>query len=264
MRQGRNIARDNAAHKVAYRVLKRAVLMAYGGPAPVCACCGEWRDEFLAVHHLHNNGAAERRQLGNKGGVVFYRWLKREGFPSGYGVLCHNCNSAVSHCQDCSHKRPYISGTSIRQRRRTKVLAAYGSACACCSESSVPFLTIDHINGGGTAHVRMVGDLYAWLIRNQFPAGFRVLCFNCNMAVGARGYCPHLSTEPTIIVPPKLVQGQTGRRGEANSFAKLTVKRVALIKQQYAAGVSSQRKLAAQYGVHQRTVFDVIHGRLWA
>lgn len=32
---------------------------------------------------------------------------------------------------------------------------------------------------------------YHWIKRNGFPAGFRVLCLNCNFARGIYGRCPH-------------------------------------------------------------------------
>ena len=52
-------------------------------------------------------------------------------------------------------------------------------------EKIIDFLTIDHINGGGNKHleaIRKVGgqSFYNWLITNNFPKGFRVLCWNCN------------------------------------------------------------------------------------
>lgn len=73
------------------RALRMATLMAYGGP--VCACCHETMDQFLSLDHIHNNGAAQRRELGPKGlGVVFYAWLKKHQFPPGFQVLCMNCN----------------------------------------------------------------------------------------------------------------------------------------------------------------------------
>ena len=49
-------------------------------------------------------------------------------------------------------------------------------------------LTIDHINGGGSKHKRELkvkkaplhgNYLYAWLIENNYPDGFQILCFNC-------------------------------------------------------------------------------------
>src|SRR5215469_14892323 len=59
--------------------------------------------------------------------------------------------------------------------------------CACCGEKQLEFLTIDHINGDGRKHRREAGvgsHLYAWPVRNNFPDGFQVLCFNCNCSKG--------------------------------------------------------------------------------
>lgn len=68
--------------------------------------------------------------------------------------------------------------------------------CACCGESNSEFLTIDHING--RKHItdkllkKLTGQkLYVWLIENNFPEGYRILCYNCNCSVGFFGYCPH-------------------------------------------------------------------------
>ena len=57
-----------------------------------CACCGETRWQFLAIHHVNGGGGKHRLELG--GANQFYQWLKREGYPTGFGVLCHNCNQA--------------------------------------------------------------------------------------------------------------------------------------------------------------------------
>lgn len=54
--------------------------------------------------------------------------------------------------------------------------------------------------GGGRRHREAVlyknaGSrvFYDWLIKNDFPDGFRVLCYNCNMSLGFNGYFPHRS-----------------------------------------------------------------------
>jgi hypothetical protein len=87
---------------------------------------------------------------------------------------------------------------SVGVRRRWAVLQYYGGAtpaCACCGESAVEFLAIDHIDGGGEQHrnhLKADGtSLYRWLIEQSFPVGYRVLCHNCNSALGYYGYCPH-------------------------------------------------------------------------
>lgn len=89
-----------------------------------------------------------------------------------------------------------------RQKRfkviRLKVLKYYGGnppKCACCGESHIEFLDIDHVSGGGTEHRRKIQKFgiyfYYWLIKNNFPSGYRVLCSNCNSSIGRYGYCPH-------------------------------------------------------------------------
>ncbi len=70
---------------------------------------------------------------------------------------------------------------------RTAALKAYGGdppRCACCGERALSFLVLDHIGGNGAEHRRRNHDFrtepYTWLRRRGFPAGFRVLCWNCN------------------------------------------------------------------------------------
>lgn len=65
----------------------------------------------------------------------------------------------------------------------------------CCGEGNVEFLTLDHIEGNGhaerLANPRRGVQFYGWLIRQGYPKGYRILCFNCNCARGIHGYCPH-------------------------------------------------------------------------
>ena len=68
------------------------VFAAYGGYK--CNCCGESEPMFLSIDHIDNNGAEERRSgLYAGSGIGFYMWLRKSGFPSGYQVLCMNCNT---------------------------------------------------------------------------------------------------------------------------------------------------------------------------
>jgi hypothetical protein len=83
-------------------------------------------------------------------------------------------------------------------KRKAAVLAAYGGRCACpgCTETHSAFLCIDHINGDGASHRKIIGpgnQIYRWLYANNFPEGFQVLCANCNMAKGTGSIdrCPH-------------------------------------------------------------------------
>jgi hypothetical protein len=78
-----------------------------------------------------------------------------------------------------------------RAKLRKEVIDHYGSECVCCGETIREFLSIDHINGGGNAHRKEIKasgiNLYRWLKRNDYPKGFRVLCMNCNWAIGIYG-----------------------------------------------------------------------------
>lgn len=79
---------------------------------------------------------------------------------------------------------------------REKIFAHYGNRCVCCGEQRMYFLCLDHIAGGGNQHRRILGitsgfQFFRWIIKQNFPKGFRILCANCNMAIGNYGECPH-------------------------------------------------------------------------
>lgn len=79
---------------------------------------------------------------------------------------------------------------------RKIVFDHYGRKCSCCGETIPQFLTIDHVNGGGSRHrkARNRGGVYLDIIRSGFPDSYRVLCMNCNWAIGQYGECPHGAT----------------------------------------------------------------------
>ena len=75
----------------------------------------------------------------------------------------------------------------VRKELKTVVFAHYGPNCKRCGEDDSDVLNIDHIKGGGAAHRKTIGgrgtgvNMYRWLVTNNFPSGYRVLCFNCNV-----------------------------------------------------------------------------------
>jgi hypothetical protein len=92
------------------------------------------------------------------------------------------------------------NGLRKRRRDRLECLVRYSGnppKCECCGESHLEFLAFDHVNGGGAKHRKELSDAgtatIRWLIKNNCPKGFRVLCHNCNSAHGYYGYCPHNS-----------------------------------------------------------------------
>lgn len=109
------------------------------------------------------------------------------------------------------NKRKGGVSTEVLYARRLKdaVFGAYGGyVCACCGETEKMFMSLDHINNDGAVH-RKAGlrgkQLHAWIIRNNFPPVFQVLCFNCNCGRAVNnGICPHKADTPS---PESVPQG---------------------------------------------------------
>jgi len=80
--------------------LRCEVLQAYGNH---CTCCGESNPYFLEVDHPNGDGQQERAALGLTAGSRFYRYLKQEGFPQRYRLLCSNCNTSRGWYGFCPH-----------------------------------------------------------------------------------------------------------------------------------------------------------------
>lgn len=139
--------------------------------------------------------------------------IKREFWKQ--NSLCISCGELRDHpplkqCEKClqsrrdSSRRRYQKGLirndpvylrAWRQHRKIEVLEAYGGVCACCGETDLVFLSIDHVNNDGKYHrqtVRSGAETYAWLHREKYPPGFQVYCFNCNIGKHINGgVCPH-------------------------------------------------------------------------
>jgi hypothetical protein len=105
------------------------------------------------------------------------------------------------------HKTNYADRQRERHRNlKWLVIEQLGGKCACCGETTMEFLTVDHINGDGAAHRKSIANtarasslMIYKDIRNQgFPRDkYRVLCFNCNCSIGCWGYCPHTHSRTT-------------------------------------------------------------------
>ena len=117
-----------------------------------------------------------------------------------------------------ANQKKYASRPENRAREkkrvekiRLKVLQYYSKhlsdsdipCCWCCGESHIEFLALDHAEGRkemdsdtklvklGYSSRLISQGLVNWIIRNNFPEGFKILCHNCNMAKGIYGKCPH-------------------------------------------------------------------------
>ena len=134
--------------------------------------------------------------------IDFYKNNKSK---DGHDSRCKKCKIAKNHIWYLSYiskphnrEKQIIRGREKRWKRKLKVIEEYGGKCVCCGETEVKFLSIDHINGGGSEerknglHGRNGSEFYIWLIKNNYPKdNYQILCFNCNCAKGFYGKCPH-------------------------------------------------------------------------
>ena len=106
--------------------------------------------------------------------------------------LCTSCKKPTGEGKYC---RPCLTRKSeLLQEDRKKAMDAYGGPiCACCGETELVFLCIDHIENDGSSHRKTFkGSIYRWLRKNKYPPGFQVLCHNCNWGKSHNGgICPH-------------------------------------------------------------------------
>jgi hypothetical protein len=83
-----------------------------------------------------------------------------------------------------------VTTPAERARLAARVFAHYGTVCACPGCGATENLTIDHVDGDGTAHrIELFGTprcagyhFYRWLIRQGFPDGYQTLCQPCNQS----------------------------------------------------------------------------------
>ena len=93
-------------------------------------------------------------------------------------------------CKPCHNKECRDNARSVKLR----ILDIYGTSCECCGEAAFEFLSIDHINRDGGKERKLVHGqnfYYSLLKLKEKRADLRVLCMNCNFALGKFGYCPH-------------------------------------------------------------------------
>jgi hypothetical protein len=134
---------------------------------------------------------------------------KNHDHADGLAYYCKPCAIEYAAAYYAKHRNHLIAVSGPARRARSlriklEVLGHYSGGkptCACCGESNIWFLSMDHINGGGNKHRREMRaqglrtggtDFYYSLRRQGYPSGFQVLCFNCNFGRGHnRGICPH-------------------------------------------------------------------------
>lgn len=146
----------------------------------------------------------------------------RPGILKSAGRLCDDCFRARRRRQRATawKNRPdfrkKLAARKARQRRKLheQTILAYGAKCACCGNSQMEVLQIDHygpdrLKGYKTMPHRPKKwqrgyQEYARLRRLGYPRdGIRVLCANCNRAIRRSNgqFCQHDADRNGIVAP---------------------------------------------------------------
>lgn len=111
------------------------------------------------------------------------------------GNSYHRCPECGVRCTGAADRRCASCFHASRRKPDWQALVFdhYGRVCVCCGAGPQALLCIDHVAGDGKRHRLEVGSrFYKWLVEHEFPAGFQVLCRECNVSKG-RGFtcCVH-------------------------------------------------------------------------
>lgn len=110
-------------------------------------------------------------------------------------IRCRGCLDYQHKIRDNRRALDVSYARKYRVEKKRMVFAAYDNKCNCCGEVNSEFLTVDHMNNDGAIHRREIGSgsysLYLWLIHNQYPSGFQLLCGNCHLSKNRSGICIH-------------------------------------------------------------------------
>ncbi len=137
----------------------------------------------------------------------------------GHTTLCTDCNRKrnkeryqrgikVRKNYRHSHKRETSEyNRNMGEQTKRDVMTHYGNGeckCVLCGYNDIRALSIDHINGGGRKHrlsLNMNGgggiNFYKWLIKEDYPEGYRTLCLNCQSIVESEKRCQKLLLQST-------------------------------------------------------------------
>lgn len=86
--------RDNVIARLHRDIVKYEVMHHYSNGKMCCNNCGIDVYPLLTVDHVNNDGAKHRREItkGRSVSSALYQWLRSNNYPTGFQVLCQNCN----------------------------------------------------------------------------------------------------------------------------------------------------------------------------
>lgn len=224
-----------------YYKLRTEAIRHYSNGTMKCNCCGESHDEFLTIDHVNNDGAAHRKTLNTRG---IGAWLKKAGYPSGFQVLCMNCNCAKQWYGMCPHEAERL-GVEIGSIVRSKLMH-----------------TTDRARGERHPRAKLTEEVVL-AVRAEYAEG------QTTQTQLAEKYGISRSAVSSTLIGRNWshvhnpVSKDFGKRqrswrsqGEANGNSKLKDEQVMEIRSLLDSG-ESQSSLARRFGVHQSTIWRI-------
>lgn len=159
---------------------------------PKCICCGENNIKVLALDHIHNDGKKDPNRAHSP---KVYKTALELKDKTQYQTLCYNCNwkKNLANLQSkWKQGRNNVNQRKTQQKRKYTCIAHYSNntnKCCNCGNGDLEVLCLDHIDNNGNIQRKEIMEgknkggkgMHKWIVHNNFPAGFQVLCCNCNI-----------------------------------------------------------------------------------
>jgi hypothetical protein len=146
----------------------------------------ENRRKWSRLHRIRNRDRINAAQRAR------YAINKKKKTPE--QVSAHRAKERLRY-KGKQHKEYHAIRTKrYRLKLKLDLITAYGGSCSCCGEFKHEFLTIEHLNKDGKTHratLKSTNAVYRDIRDRDYPPGYTVLCFNCNIAKSLFGQCPH-------------------------------------------------------------------------
>ena len=125
--------------------LKREVFAHYCGTIDIkCALCPETDINLLSIDHINGDGAKHRREMMDRsfGGNRLYRWLRKQGYPDGFQVLCMSCQykKRMQEMKPANPTQKQLEKAAKAQELKIECLNHYGSVCQAMLDAAKPYL----------------------------------------------------------------------------------------------------------------------------
>lgn len=177
---------DRRQQNVEYRRRKKQeVFSHYCSGVPQCQRCGCDNLCTLSIDHIDGNGAQHRSDEGVKAGSNFYQWLKKQGYPDGFQVLCMNCQFIKRYeNQEFARASKWLACKKHYDKTKREALLHYCNGdikCSRCGFTDERALSLDHINGDGCVlrEQTKCSKTAQYAKNNGYPDNLQVLCMNC-------------------------------------------------------------------------------------